>query len=103
MIARAELAPLDFNAGMGLQHPKTKKGELRYKQQFSRITQSWFVKKVTDKKERIYMEDLMEETIAIKTSNMAYPVPCLKNVPKNIAPTEKPDKRGVIKQHENRF
>ena len=103
MIARAELAALDFNAGMGLQHAKTKKGELRYKQQFSRITQSWFVKKVTDKKERIYMEDLMEETIAIKTSNIAYPVPCLRNVPKNIAPTEKPDKRGVIKQHENRF
>ena len=28
------------------------------------------------------MEDLMEQTIAIKTSNMAYPLPCLKNVPK---------------------
>ena len=41
-----------------------------------------FVKKVTDKKERIYMEDLMEQTIAIKTSNMAYPLPRLKNVPK---------------------
>ena len=40
-------------------------------------------------KKRIYMEDLMEETTAIKTSNMAYPVPCLKNVPKNIAPTKK--------------
>ena len=66
MIDRASLAALDFNAGVGLQHPKTKKGELRYKQQFSRITQSWFVKKATDKKERIYMENLMEDTIAIK-------------------------------------
>ena len=28
------------------------------------------------------MEDLMEQTVAIKTSNMAYPLPCLKNVPK---------------------
>ena len=26
------------------------------------------------------MEDLMEETTAIKTSNMVYPVPCLKDI-----------------------
>ena len=73
------------------------------KQQFSRITQSWFVKKVTYKKERIYVENLMEETIAIKTSNMAYPVPCLKNVIKNTAPTEKPDKNEVINNTKTRF
>ena len=82
MIARAELAVLDFNAGIGLPYAKTKKVEFRFKQQFLRIIQSCFVKKVTDKKERIYMEDLMEQAIAIKTSNMAYPLPCLKNVPK---------------------
>ena len=73
------------------------------KQQFSRITQSWFVKKVTYKKERIYMEDLMEKPTAIKTSNMAYPVPCLKYVPKNITPTKKPDKREVINNTKIRF
>ena len=38
MITRGELAALDFNAGVGLQHAKTKEGELRYIQQFSRIT-----------------------------------------------------------------
>ena len=37
MIPRAELAALHLNAGVGLQHTKTKKGELCYKQQFSRI------------------------------------------------------------------
>ena len=100
MTARAELAALDFNTRVVLQHAKTKKGESRYKQQFSRITQSWFVKKVTDKKERIYMEDLMEETTAIETSNMA---PCLKDAPKNIAPTKKPDKREVINNSKTRF
>ena len=35
----------------------------------------------------------MDETIANKTSNMAYPVPCLKDIPKNIAHTKKPDER----------
>ena len=35
------------------------------------------------------MEDLMEQTVAIKTSNMAYPLPCLKNVPKIQLPPKK--------------
>ena len=47
------------------------------------------------------MEDLTEENIAIKTSNMPCPVPCLKDVPKNVAHTQKPDKR--YKRHENTF
>ena len=50
MIARGELATLDFNAGVGLQNAKTKKSELRNKQQFSRITQSWAMKKARDQK-----------------------------------------------------
>ena len=45
----------------------------------------------------------MEDIIAIKTSNMAYPVPYLKNVPKNLAPTEKPDKKEVINNTKTRF
>ena len=32
---------------------------------------------------------LMKETIAIKTSNTAYLVPCLRDVSKNLAPTKK--------------
>ena len=46
------------------------------------------MKKVTDKKERIYMGDLTEGTTAIKTSNMAFQVPCLKDLPKKIVHTE---------------
>ena len=34
----------------------------------------------------------MEEAFAVKTSNMDYPVPCLNDVSKNIAPAEKQDK-----------
>ena len=89
--------------GVGLQDIETKKGELRYKKHFSRITQAWFVKIITDKKERIYLEDLMEKTTAIKTSNMAYPVSCMKDVPKTIVPIEKPDKREVIKNAKTCF
>ena len=50
MIARAQLAALDFNSGVGLDQARNKKGELRYKHQFSKITQSWGCKKNYRKK-----------------------------------------------------
>ena len=46
MIARAQLAVIDFNSGAGLAHRKNKQGDLQYKHQFSKITQSWVVKKI---------------------------------------------------------
>ena len=44
VVARAQLAALDFNSGVGLDQARNKKGELRYKHQFSKITQSWVAK-----------------------------------------------------------
>ena len=43
MIARTELAALDFNCSVGIGQAKTKSGKLRFKQQFSKVTQSWVV------------------------------------------------------------
>jgi len=50
MIARTQLAILDFNCGSECQQATTKDGTLRYKQVFSKITQTWVVKKITAKK-----------------------------------------------------
>ena len=55
MIARTQLAVLDFNSGAENEQQKTKDGVLCYKQVFSRVTQSWVVKKVTKKKQREYL------------------------------------------------
>ena len=54
------------------------------------------------------MEDLMEETTAIKTSNMVYPVPCLKDIEYlKIQPTPKnqikADKREAINNIKTSF
>ena len=54
MIARSQLAVLDFNSGVGLGQAETSQGKLQYKQQFSRVTQTWVVKKITGKKNRLY-------------------------------------------------
>ena len=53
MIARPQLAVLDFNSGVGPQQAVIKAGNLRYKQQFSHVTQFWIAKKVSSKKEWI--------------------------------------------------
>ena len=63
MIARTQLAVLDFNSGSDTKHATKKDGTLRYKQVFCRITQNWVVKKITEKKERKYLEELMKFTI----------------------------------------
>jgi len=46
MIARTQLAIMDFNCCADNVQAMTKDGTLRYKQVFSRVTQSWVVKKV---------------------------------------------------------
>ena len=60
MVARSQLAVLDFNSGHST-HAKNKQGDLRYKQQFSEVTQSWVVKKISEKKDYSYKEYLMDE------------------------------------------
>ena len=41
---------LDFNSGIDNQQATTKDGTLRFKQSFSRVTQNWVIKKITEKK-----------------------------------------------------
>lgn len=103
MVARAQLAVLDFNSGVGLSQAKTKSGKWRFKQQFSRVTQSWVMKKIASPKERVYMYQLMDEVMHMQLSKESYSLPSLGNVPSNIAPTDKPNKEEAIEQMRTRF
>ena len=103
MIARAELAVLDFNCGVGIDQAKTKSGKLRFKQQYSKVTQSWVVKTIREPKDRVYIQHLMNEVIHIQTTNEIYHMPKLINIPKTIAQIERPDKDEAIKNVRTRF
>ena len=94
---------LDFNAGVGLKQTQTKIGELRFKQHFPKVTQSWFAKKIISKKDNIYLNHLMDEVAHIKLSKEEYPIPAPKNVPRNIAFVENPDKKQSINTMKTRF
>ena len=69
MIARSQLARLDFNAGVGLRQVETKFVELRFTQQFPKVTQSWIARKFISKKDKIYSSHLMDKVVDLKLSN----------------------------------
>lgn len=103
MVARSQLATLDFNSGTGREQALTKSGIPRFKQSFSRVTQTWVVKKILSKKNKHFLEILMEETFDSKNSGEIYNLPDLYNAPENISNVDKPLKEEAIKQMRTRF
>ena len=102
MIARTQLAVLDYNSRPGEQ-ALTIDGTPRYKQSFSKITQNWVVKKVSAKGNRQFIQQLLEQTYASKPDAALSDLPQIANVPKNIAPWEKPEKEDAIQHKISRF
>ncbi|XP_057311862.1 uncharacterized protein LOC130649578 [Hydractinia symbiolongicarpus] len=102
MVARTQLAVLDFNSGTNCEQAVTKKGVLRYKQVFSRVTQSWVVKKITEKKEKAYLAELMTANLE-PIDNEKDKLPQTGEIAERITEVEKPDKSDAIKATRTRF
>ena len=94
---------LDFNCGVGIGQPKTQSGKLRFKRQYSKVTQSWVVKQIREPKDRVYIQDLMDEVMYIQNSNEKYELPKLENITKTTAQIEKSKKEQAIKNIRTRF
>ena len=103
MIPRSHFSMPDFKAGFGLKQAETKLGELRFKQQFSKVTQSWVAIKIIAKKDKIYLKHLMDEVVHLQLSSKEYPIPAPKNILKNITLVEKPDKKQSFNTMRTRF
>ena len=105
MVARSQLAVLDFNAGTNRKQATTKKGKLQYKQSYSKVTQSWVVKKISEYKKRNYLTNIMQEIERhkIDAESGTENINVDSEIPKNIAPIEKPDKKEAIKKMHSRF
>ena len=103
MIARTQLAVLDFNDGMNNEQAIQGNGDPSYKQHFSRITQTWVVKKVMKKRNRSYLQDLLLLTLDMTPNDNDLFLPLLGEIPQNIATKEKPDKSTAIANMKSRF
>ena len=63
MLARSQLAIMDFNEGSNLEQVTAEKDEKRYNVQFSKITKSWSSKPIKKEKDRSYLHRMIKETV----------------------------------------
>ena len=103
MIARSELAVLDHNAGTECRHAKTRDDEYRHKLSFSKVTQNWVVKKIPEKKDKSYLQELMTKTLEAREEKKAPKSITPGSVPQHLASKEKPDKAEAVKNKCTRF
>ena len=101
MIARTQLAVMDFNSGADDKQATKQDGTFRFKQVFSKVTQTWVVKKIKEKKNKRFLDDLMDSIISSPHGHSLPKLP--DNIPDNIAPIEKPEKTEAIKNMTSRF
>ena len=66
------------------------------------MTQTWVVKRIAGKKDRMYVSELMEQMGKSKVDDENV-LPQLDPISENIAPIERPDKIEAIKVMRTRF
>ena len=103
MIARSELAIMDFNSGVHCEEATRKDGQLKYKLQFTRISQSWVIKKIKSLKDKHYINDLIKEVYGVNMTHEDVSMPDLSHLPQCIITIEEPDKEEPIATMKSRF
>ena len=96
MIARTQLAVLDYNCGSSNTQATKKDKKRKYKQFFSKLTQNWVVKKISERKDQEYIHELLSSTLKAPPDTTVDKLPRIGSIPPNIAPIEKPDKEAAI-------
>ena len=104
MIARSQLAILDYNSGIGLKLAQTKDGWDCFKLTYSKVTENWCVKKILCQKSNGYIEDLLETTVdAQMTTIRQHCLSKIEAIPKHIGSVAKPKKEEATKSVQTRF
>lgn len=113
MDARIKLAAIDYNINSNREQGKIKKqrcgsgqvGEKKWKFQVAKQSKEWIAKEVKAAKSFSFVNDLLQEVVAMKLSGTSVDTPsseiewALKG-PKNIAASERPDPRIIIEKRE---
>ena len=103
MIARTQLAILDFNSGSNLNQATTKEGKKRYNTSFSKMTATWSAKPIKEKKSDEVFQKLIFRIEELVFKNLELPIPEIPTLPANIALTPKPNKEDIITTQISRF
>ena len=103
MLARTQLAVMDFNQGSKLEQATTASGEKRYNIQFSKVTKNWSAKPIKKQKDKSYLHKMIDETIECAKNKVIPEKPHVPLLPQNIASIPKPNKKDVIENQKSRF
>ena len=104
MITRSQLAVMDFSSGSDLPQPKIIRGQEKYNLGYSKIARRWSSKPIKVKKDKTHYFEMIDRTVEDIKKKIHLPLLKLpENLPKNIVPTEKPNKKIVIKTQKSRF
>jgi len=71
MLARSQLAALDFNSGFELPQAVTAAGEKRYNLNFSKVTKTWCAKPIKEIKNHKFFDEMLNRTIEIIASGQS--------------------------------
>ena len=104
MVTRSQLAVMDFNSGSDFPQAKTKSGKGKYNLGYSKITKRWSSRPIKIKKDKTHYFEMINRTVEVIKNKIQLPLPKLPEyLPKNIAPTERPNKKIVIETQKSRF
>ena len=84
MVAHSQLAVMDFNSGVHLTQATTKNNEPCYKQAFSKVTNTWVVKKIKSTTEREHLSEVTQTVVDIKLQKQHVDMPVLKKILQKI-------------------
>ena len=102
MYARTQLAVLDHNSGIGRKQATTQDGTPRVKTQFSKVSNQWVVKDIRESKNKTYIRDIIDE-IKNPSDEHIRQNKKLEVIPENIAPTQNPGKKELLRSKQSRF
>ena len=104
MVTRSELAVMDFNSGNDLPQAKTKGRQGKYNLRYSKMAKQSSSKPIKVKKDKTHYFEMIDRTVEVIKNKIQLPLPKLpENLPKNIAPTERPNKKLSSKQKNRSF
>ena len=103
MIARSQLAAVDFNLCSELSQAETKSGEKRFNVTYSKAANNWSAKPIKEKKDRSAFKNLVSRVDELVANGEHLPKSMLPKLTKTIASVEKPSKSTVLANERSRF
>ena len=98
MVARSQLAAIDFNLGTDLKQATTGTGDKRYRVTSSKMSKTWSAKPIKEEKDRRFLENG-----AVVEHSRHLALPDIPDLPDYIADSTKPSKELVVKRQLSRF